>query len=232
MSMMLFPISRMIFHSASAAIMLYGYNSLEKLVQLDTLVRSQYGGHSQFLTIQGLALAFLTMLFGLLVDIGPSLRSFKVIKRLILVIALPLAVVISSIYWFLILLAPQLILQQNRLETEPSSSYTNPPIFRIPLSIDLALHACPGIALVLDFILLEKKYDGSLAKFGAPFIIGSFATWYGWWVERCAKYNNGTFPYPFLTENPWHIRLYIYIGASVLALCSFRALNAFHPAGR
>lgn len=36
-------------------------------------------------------------------------------------------------------------------------------------------------------------------------------------------------PYPFLTENPFEIRVGIYGGASILALLSFWLLNALHP---
>lgn len=35
-------------------------------------------------------------------------------------------------------------------------------------------------------------------------------------------------PYPFLTENPFEIRVGIYAGASVIALGSFWIINAVH----
>ena len=37
-----------------------------------------------------------------------------------------------------------------------------------------------------------------------------------------------TVPYPFLTENPFSIRVGIYVGASAIALGSFWSLNALH----
>lgn len=40
------------FHAAAAGVMGFGYHSLENL-PIDGRIRNQYGGHLQFLTIQG-----------------------------------------------------------------------------------------------------------------------------------------------------------------------------------
>jgi len=138
--------------------------------------------------------------------------------------ALPLAVVISSIYWTLILLLPELIAQRDP-NTESSSS--PPAMYFIPIHIDLSLHLVPGLALLTDFIFLEQKFSESEARYGAPMIVVLATIWYSSWVEYCASFNS-SFPYPFLTENPFEIRIGIYIGAATLALVSFWTINALH----
>ncbi|KAF7978151.1 hypothetical protein HWV62_17484 [Athelia sp. TMB] len=138
---------------------------------------------------------------------------------------MPLAVVISSIYWSLLLLFPSLILQKNP-NSEPSSS--GDALMRIPVSVDLSLHAAPGLALLADFMLFQRKFSKTEVRYVAPVIVALSAGWYGWWVEYCASFN-GTFPYPFLTENPFNVRVGIYGGAATLALVSFWIINALHP---
>lgn len=182
---------------------------------LEDWIRSQYGGHFQNLTIQGLILAWLTMLTGLIIEMFPSSSTLRALKRHLFLIAMPLAVVISLIYWTLILLLPSLIVQSDDL--------------RLPLSIDLALHASPASALLVDFFIFDTKYEEREFKYRVPFAATVFAAWYGLWVEHCAENNNGIFPYPFLTENPLEIRVVIYVVAALVAIMSFRLINSFHP---
>jgi len=54
-STMSFSFASVLLHSLSASIMAYGYNSL-KILPIDSLISTQYGGHFQFLTIQGYVL--------------------------------------------------------------------------------------------------------------------------------------------------------------------------------
>ena len=85
--------------------------------------------------------------------------------------------VISLVYWTLILLLPSLIVLSDDL--------------RLPLSIDLALHASPASALLVDFFIFDTKYEERELKYCVPFAATVFAVWYGLWVEHCAKNNNG-----------------------------------------
>lgn len=136
---------------------------------------------------------------------------------------------------------PKLILQKDP-NLEPSSS-----LIFIPLDVDLSLHAVPALVLLFDFMFLETKYSKKESRYLAPLIVLSFATLYGSWVEYCAKFNGTcmllpwvsscdcrfstllfTVPYPFLTDNPFNIRVGIYVGASAIALGSFWSLNALH----
>jgi hypothetical protein len=54
---MAFYMPRFLLHSVSVAIVTYGFNSLDKM-SIDEWIRSQYGGHYQYLTIQGCVLSF------------------------------------------------------------------------------------------------------------------------------------------------------------------------------
>jgi len=128
--------------------------------------------------------------------------------------------VISLIYWTLVILCPQLILQAPHA-TEMS------PLIRIPLSLDLALHATPALSILADFFLFESKYQQKDVQVGAPITAAAFTLWYGVWVEHCGKIN-GVFPYPFLTQNTLPVRVGIYLGAALLAISSFRIINNLH----
>lgn len=208
-------LSRAFLNATAVGIMTHGFRSLGSLGDVEVWIRSQYGGHFQYLTIQGLLLAWLTMLTGLTVAIFPYSSALRSLKRHLFIIAMPLAAVISLVYWTLILFLPSLIVQSDRL--------------RLPLSIDLALHASPALALLVDFLIFDIKYEERELKYRVPFAATVFAVWYGLWVEHCAKNNNGNFPYPFLTENPLEIRIVIYVVAALVAIMSFRLINSFHP---
>ncbi|KAJ4465216.1 FAR-17a/AIG1-like protein [Lentinula lateritia] len=218
--------ARILLHSAAAAIMISGYHNLTKL-PINAFISTQYGGHLQYLTIQGLFVTCAATLISLLIDLFPSVNALKPLKRILLIIAMPLSITISSIYWPLLLLATQLILQNG--SGEPSSSPHAPqPLLRIPLPMDLSLHAVPALTLLVDFLLFEKKYTRKEIRYGGTGISVVYTIFYAWWVERCAGFNGGRFPYPFLTDNPFEIRLAIYVGAGMLAFSSFWLINRVH----
>ncbi|EGN95389.1 hypothetical protein SERLA73DRAFT_142019, partial [Serpula lacrymans var. lacrymans S7.3] len=127
--------------------MAYGFTSLQHL-PIDEWISKQKGGHLQYLTIQGLALAWFTMTLSFMMDVLPPSSILRSVKRTLLMVSLPLAIVVSAVYWSLLLLFPSLILQR-KLESEPSSSSQVPEIIRIPLNIDLALHAVPALTLLV-----------------------------------------------------------------------------------
>ncbi|KAG2157368.1 FAR-17a/AIG1-like protein [Suillus clintonianus] len=214
-------------HGAAAGVMAYGFLSL-KTLPVDAWIRTQKGGHFQFLTIQGLAAAWFTMVLSLGCDLLPSFAALRAAKRASLMIALPLTFVISAVYWSLLLFFPSLILQRELPGLSgPSSSSAPPALMRIPLDIDVSLHLVPVFTLLADFIFFEKKYTKKQVQIGAPLVVLACGTWYACWVEYCASYNH-TFPYPFLTENPFNIRVGIYTFVSFLAWSCFRLMNALH----
>ncbi|KAH8117342.1 FAR-17a/AIG1-like protein [Phellopilus nigrolimitatus] len=218
----------LVLHAVSALIMGWAYNALETTV-LHTFIQHQKGGHLQFLTIQSMAVSWLTMLLSLFCDLLPTSQPLKQTKRAFFMIALPLSVVVTSIYWSLMLFLPSLILQPVPGSSEPSSSSAapTPDFVRIPLSLDLALHAVPAAALLVDFFAFEDSYGVRAARHGATAMAFAFGVWYSVWVEYCASHN-GTFPYPFLTVNPLPIRIVIYGAVTTIAFLSFRGINAVH----
>lgn len=73
---------------------------------------------------------------------------------------------------------------------------------RIPLHIDLALHAVPGIVLVLDFFLFERKYTRYQVTRIAPLIAVLFGIWYVSCLEYYAGQNGRcTSPISYLASN-------------------------------
>ena len=100
---------------------------------------------------------------------------------------LQLAVVISSVYWGLLLFKPDLILRAPEAgEWEPTSASEAPDLIRIPLQLDLALHAAPGTALFLDFFLFEQRYAKQYARQAGAVIAAASTLWYACWAEYCA----------------------------------------------
>ncbi|KIY49446.1 hypothetical protein FISHEDRAFT_65426 [Fistulina hepatica ATCC 64428] len=224
--------SAIVLHSVSSAIMAWGWFALGSL-GLDAHIRGQYGGHSQYLTIHGLFLAFFTMVASFLADLIPSSQIIKSVKRTLMLCAMPVSIVISSIYWTLIFAAPSLMLQSSGIPAGSTDFSSSPDealmsLVWIPLPIDLALHAIPAIALAIDFFVLERKYSPRAAKFGAPLALAPFAFGYISWVEHCAANNGDNFPYPFLTLSPFEGRIGIYFGACAIALLSLVGLNSLH----
>ncbi|KAI0665102.1 FAR-17a/AIG1-like protein [Cubamyces menziesii] len=214
-------------HAASAAVMTYGYLHLPDVVANIRMAQTR-GGHFQFLTIQGLCLAWMTMLLSLASDLAPSSKTFRRAKRIMLMTALPISIVISTVYWTLLTFMPHMILMSDPETTVPTSSGRIPKPERIPLHVDLALHAAPAISMFIDFYFLEPRFPKTVSRKGTIILSAIFGTWYSFCVEYCASYN-GFFPYPFLTENPFSIRVLIYLAATSFSALSFMVLNAAHP---
>lgn len=64
-------------------------------------------------------------------------------------------------------------------------------LFRIPMNLDLTLHALPAISMILDFFVFERSYTDEETAFAVPFTAGMYGIGYGLWVEHCAKHNDG-----------------------------------------
>ncbi|CAE7224271.1 unnamed protein product [Rhizoctonia solani] len=180
-----------VLHATSMSIMAYGFMSLGTIAS-DEWISKQTGGHWQFLTILGLAAAWITMALSLLGDLFPSSQSINGIKRSLLMISLPVSIIVSGIYWTLLLAFPHLILppiETSSEPAEPSSAPEVPQFYRIPLTMDLALHLAPSASLVLDFFVLERKYTPRQLKNQAPVLAVLAAVSYATWAEYCASKN-------------------------------------------
>ena len=101
-----------------------------------------YGGHYQFLTIIGLALALLGFAFGALGDLTLAPVFFEV-KNAIAVCAAPLEVLIGTLYWSIVLVDKSLLF---------------PPELQLPFLPDLGLHAAPAVLLTIDLLLFSPPW--------------------------------------------------------------------------
>ncbi|WVQ71396.1 hypothetical protein IAR50_000930 [Cryptococcus sp. DSM 104548] len=227
--------ARMFLHVGAAGVMAYGFAAMSAGTEFGSIMANQYGGFWQYLTILGLTMSGATMLLAGVQDLLPNISLIRLVKRTFLLISLPVEFIITSIYWSLIIFAPHLMLPptdpavpHGANQGAPSSSTAEPTLFRIPLWMDISMHFLPGLALLLEFFLLETKYRKPFSTSIAFTLAGVFGTAYGGWVEHCAEKNGGVFPYPFLTILPFVGRVAVYAGATGVAWAVFRGLNGVH----
>ncbi|PHH60084.1 hypothetical protein CDD81_2128 [Ophiocordyceps australis] len=155
----------------------FAYN-FHFLTLWDTPFQTAYGGHYQFLTIIGLAASLAAFVFAALADVTQSVALFQ-IKNAIAVIATPLEVVITILYWSLKAIDPQLLM--------PDES------FALPRLADLGFHLAPAALLTLDLVLFSPPWTIPAYAIMALSTTFAFAYWY--WVELCFS-KNGWYPYP------------------------------------
>lgn len=160
-------------------------------IPTDGLQNSSYGWHLQFLTIIGISISTVCFAFGLLADITsststsptsptsssiPSSRTFSdhffAIKNYTSIVAAPIEIVISILYWGLRLIDTGLVI---------------PPDLPLPpLGADLCFHLVPAVVLTADAILLSPPWPSSPMNPQAPLLtLGvstgiAFAYW--WWI--------------------------------------------------
>lgn len=60
---------------------------------------------------------------------------------------------------------------------------------RVPLAIDLALHASPIVALVTEFYLFQTPFASRDVTYIAPIFLALSGMGYALWAEHCAKHN-------------------------------------------
>ncbi|KAJ8112458.1 hypothetical protein OPT61_g5181 [Boeremia exigua] len=157
------------------------------------LHNSSYGWHLQFLTIIGISLSTLCFAFGLAADLlstttpppppnsTPSAPPHPLTlshhcftaKNYLSLIAAPIEIVISILYWGLRLIDTSLVV---------------PPDLPLPpLGADLCFHAVPAVVLALDAILLSPPWPRSPMSAQAPLITLGLSTGvafaYWWWIR-------------------------------------------------
>ncbi|CAD6566640.1 MAG: hypothetical protein TREMPRED_002876 [Tremellales sp. Tagirdzhanova-0007] len=217
--------------------MINSFTALRRFA-LSSVVEPQYGGFFQYLTIIGLLVSAFLMIVAAFNDLLPAVKALKTLKRGLMLFAMPVEIVVASIYWPLVLFAPSLMFPSKPVDsaTEPSSQ-TADLLFRIPLWMDLSMHAVPALVLLLGksfhttvpryFFFVERRYTRPSSTVGAASLAVSFGTVYSLWVEYCATIN-GRFPYPFLNVMSPVQRVAMYVGSTIGALLTFWQLNALH----
>ncbi|KAF1920011.1 FAR-17a/AIG1-like protein-domain-containing protein [Ampelomyces quisqualis] len=143
-----------------------------------------FGWHLQFLTILGITICTVCFTLGLLADTTCSTTLFT-LKNYISLIATPLEIVISILYWGLRALDTTLVVPAD-----------HPLPALIP---DLGFHFFPALFTTLDTMLLSPPWPSSPANPQAPLLTlalsAAVALLYWVWIETCFAYN-GFYPYP------------------------------------
>ncbi|OCK82733.1 hypothetical protein K432DRAFT_380136 [Lepidopterella palustris CBS 459.81] len=173
--------------------------SFRYLVEHPNIINDSYGWHFQYLTNIGLFLATATFTFGLLADLTNSPRLFSV-KNAFAVIAVPLEVLISILYWGLRVINPALVM--------PAWA---PPL--IPLA-DLGFHFNPSFLLAFDFIFLSPPWPTTAMASVRTLVISTLVAFTYWfWIELCYSHN-GFYPYPIFSmlDTKWRIMLFAFSG--------------------
>lgn len=137
-----------------------------------------YGWHFQFLTILGLSASLLSFAIGILSDLTLSTALFN-IKNAICIVATPLEVLISLLYWGIRAIDPSLLM---------------PDEFQIALIPDIGFHLAPAVFLTLDLVLFSPPW--TIPTYGVFSISTALAFSYWYWVELCFSHNGwyGSFP--------------------------------------
>lgn len=171
------PLQRLTSPSRSASLLLhivgiasFSYN-FWFLYTWETPISVSYGSHFQFLTILGLTAALLSFVFGLLSDLTLSPTLFQG-KNAIAVVATPVEVVVSILYWGIHIIDPQLLFQED---------------MQLPLLTDLGFHFAPAVFLTADLILFSPPW--TIPAYGVMLLSTGLAFGYWYWVELCFSIN-------------------------------------------
>ncbi|KAF7542902.1 hypothetical protein G7Z17_g11182 [Cylindrodendrum hubeiense] len=177
------PLQRLTSPSRSLSLLLhvlgvasFSYN-FHFLTTWETPFSVAYGWHFQFLTIIGLTSSLVAFALGILADLT-SVPAFFQAKNAVAVLATPLEVVISILYWGIRFIDASLLM---------------PDDFSLDLLSDVGFHLAPAVFLTLDLILFSPPW--TIPAYGTMTLstVLAFAYWY--WVELCFSHN-GWYPYP------------------------------------
>ncbi|KAI1202408.1 FAR-17a/AIG1-like protein [Nemania serpens] len=188
----------MLLHIAGIVSFLASFRFLQNW---ETPISASFGGHYQFLTIIGLALALCTFTVGLVADLTLSPSLFQA-KNALAVCSAPLEVLITVLFWGLCAIDKNLVF---------------PPESELELLPNFGFHAAPGIFLTLDLLLLSPPW--TIDAFAAAALSQTLAFSYWFWVEYCYS-QNGWYPYPiFEMLSTWQ-------RATLFALSAFLNLGS------
>ncbi|SCZ99563.1 BZ3500_MvSof-1268-A1-R1_Chr3-1g06102 [Microbotryum saponariae] len=175
----------------------------------------QFGGQWNFLTVLSLAVSWLTFAVAVLKDALPSVRLFDRLKTTLMIVAVPVEGLVSLLYWGMQFYDPSLLTPQGT-------------IFKIPLFLDISIHAFPALLLWTDFLVFSPP----MSKKANPLLISTVATMgYTTWMEYTSHHNQW-FPYPFLSELTRIQRASFYIAMIPVLLGLFYLANGIHRSVR
>ncbi|CEI64138.1 hypothetical protein FVEN_g8985 [Fusarium venenatum] len=183
----------------------FSYN-FQFLREWDVPMAKAYGWHFQFLTIIGLSASLLAFVAGALADLTLSRTLFQV-KNYVAVLATPMEVVISILYWGIKFIDPKLLM---------------PTEFYIHIIPDVGFHLAPAVFLTLDLLLFSPPWTVPAYAVMAIGTTLAFAYWY--WVELCFSHN-GWYPYPLFELLSTNQRIALFTFAAVLVTVSSSGLK-------
>ena len=168
---------------------------------MPSISNQSYGWHFQYLTIIGLSLATVTFALGLLADITES-RTLFLAKNILSCCSAPLETVISTLYWGLRAIDPQLVV---------------PKELELPVETDLSFHLIPTTVLLIDLLFLSPPWTISIVP--ALALSGVIAFGYWFWIELCYS-KNGFYPYPLFAMLDQTQRVGLFVGSAVVMTLS------------
>ncbi len=145
--------------------------SFRWLNQYASPLADAYGGHYQFLTVIGLALATLTFAAGLVSDVTLSPAAFAA-KNALSVASAPLEVLVALMYWSIRTIDRTLLAPEG---------------FELHWVPDVGMHLVPAVMLFVDLALLSPPWTVSAYAAMALSMAGAFLYW--GWVEFCFSKN-------------------------------------------
>ena len=148
----------------------FNYNFMF-LQQWDVPIAKAYGWHFQFLTIIGLAASMIGFMFGAAADLTKSRTLFQV-KNYIAVLATPVEVVISILYWGIRFIDSKLLM---------------PDEFYIDILPDVGFHLAPAVFLTIDLLFFSPPW--TVPAYGMMALSTAFTFAYWFWVEHCYSHN-------------------------------------------
>ncbi|SDA03965.1 BZ3501_MvSof-1269-A2-R1_Chr3-2g05787 [Microbotryum saponariae] len=201
----------------------------------------QFGGQWNFLTVLSLAVSWLTFAVAVLKDALPSVRLFDRLKTTLMIVAVPVEGLVSLLYWGMQVGCPPptsilprarvltlTLIRANKQFYDPSLLTPQGTIFKIPLFLDISIHAFPALLLWTDFLVFSPP----MSKKANPLLISTVATMgYTTWMEYTSHHNQW-FPYPFLSELTRIQRASFYIAMIPVLLGLFYLANGIHRSVR
>ncbi|KAG6007840.1 hypothetical protein E4U21_005426 [Claviceps maximensis] len=146
-------------------------SSLHSVLSRDTYIVKAHGSYFQFLTVLGLTLSLSVFILAAIADIFRSTTLYRW-KNSISIVATPLEVLISSLYWGICAIDASLLVESG---------------LEIGMLMDLALHLAPAVFLSLDFLMFSPPWTISVSGTILVNTASAFAYWY--WVEICFSKN-------------------------------------------
>lgn len=144
------PALRSIWYSMGLASCSFAFSQFKHLEAITgSAITKQFGGHYQFLTNISLFLTFVTLLLSLSHTLSPSLPFTRELKTLASIMTMPMEVLVSILYWTVLAIDPKLLIPQKRVDDPLNPGQFVMETIRLPLMVDLSMHAFPAILLLV-----------------------------------------------------------------------------------